>query len=246
MRLRDAKVVVTGAASGLGLEVHRRMVAEGAHVYGGDIDADRMSAVADDVGGNWSGVDVTRPEQVETFVATAERQLGGIDVLVHCAGLNRPADFLDQTLDEWNLIVSTNLTSSFLVGQAVARRMRDAGTAGSIIMMSSIHAVVARSDNAAYAATKGGVTQLTKSMAGSLGPHGIRVNAIGPGPCETDLTAARMTTEEGRSGLMRGIVLGRLGRPEDVASLAVFLASEDSAWMTGTTVYVDGGILSSR
>ena len=166
---------------------------------------------------------------------------GHLDVLLDCAGVSQTASFLDLDPGEWDRIIAVNLTGMFHLGQAAARQMVRQGNGGSIINVTSQLAEVARPERAAYVASKGGGRSLTQAMALELAAHGIRVNAIAPGPTLTGLTRASYADAERRRATIAQIPLGRLGEPEDIIGAILYLASDEARWVTGTTVTVDGG-----
>jgi len=172
------------------------------------------------------------------------RDFGRLDIVLESAGISHRLNFLDLDVATWDRIIAVNLTGMFHVGQAAARQMVKQGGGGSIINVTSQLAEVARPDRAAYVASKGGTRSLTQAMAVDLAAHGIRVNAIAPGPTLTGLTrpnyAADPTAQRATEAL---IPLGRLGQPDDLDGAVLFLASDDSRWVTGSTVTVDGGYL---
>ena len=249
MRLKDKIAIVTGGAHGIGHAIARRFVAEGARVTIADVDAGAGEAAAKTLGTNARFVhaDVGDAQAAEHLVAETCRAFGGVDVLVNNAGIIHGADFLTLAEADFDRVLRVNLKGAFLVGQAAARRMVaqvEAGKpAGSIINMSSINAVVAIANHTPYCVSKGGIDQLTKVMALSLAPHGIRVNAIGPGSIMTDILKAVATDKEAKRRILARTPLGRIGDPEEIAAIAVFLASADASYITGETIYADGGRL---
>ena len=188
--------------------------------------------------------DVGHRDGVDRVFEVADHVFGGVDILVANAGIYLKADFLDVTEDDYDSVLRTNLKSAFLCGQAAARSMIERGRRGSIVNMSSVNAVVVNPEAVPYAISKAGISQLTKGMAIALSAHGIRVNAIGPGTILTDL--ARTAVLEDETALQRVLSrtpLGRLGNVDEVAAAAAFLASEEASYITGQTLYVDGGRL---
>ncbi len=245
----DNKIaIVTGGARGIGRAIARRYVAEGARVVIADINEKAGEASAAALGGNCRFVraDVGEPGDARRLVAEASA-LGGVDILVNNAGIVHSADFLDISEADFDRVLRVNLKGAFLVGQEVAKQMVaqvKAGRApGTIINMSSINAVVAIPNQVPYCVSKGGLDQLTKVMALSLAPYGIRVNAIGPGSIMTEILQSVATDREARRRLLARTPLGRIGDPEEIAAVACFLASADASYLTGQTVYVDGGRL---
>lgn len=240
-------VLVTGTAGGIGLGCARRFAADGLAVAMVDIDHTRGEAAAKEIrdsGGNveFFECDVGEKEQVDRTVAAAVGRFGAIGALVANAGINRQAEFVDLSEDDFDAVIRTNLKSVFLCGQAVARHMIEQEIKGAIVNMSSTHTALTMPRLTAYAASKGGVSAMTNAMALSLAPHGIRVNAIGPGTILTELTRSRLWEDEGqRRMILSRTPLGRFGEPEDVAGLAAFLISRDASYLTGQTIYLDGG-----
>jgi len=243
-------ILVTGAGSGIGAEVAARFARDGAAVAVADLNLSAATHVADEISldeglGKAFCVDVGDPGSVADLVDAVTDWGGDLSVLVNCAGVNSHHDVLDLPFEEWERVLRINLTGTFLMSQVVARTMAPLGR-GCIVNISSVAAEVAVGDAVHYAASKGGVRQLTKGLAVALTPYNIRVNAVGPGPVITNLTKERVADPEVRDLMMRGILRGRLGRPADIASAVTFLASDDADFITGTTLYPDGGILACR
>lgn len=247
MRLAGKTAIVTGAARGLGFGCARRFAAEGAAVAIVDIEqeqGEKAAASLRDKGGKaiFLRCDVGIKEQVDATIAATIAKFGQVDVLVSNAGINRPEDFLKLSEHDFDAVIRTNLKSVFLFGQGVAVHMVERGIKGAIVNMCSTSAVMTMPKLAAYAASKGGIAALTNAMALSLAPHGIRVNAIGPGTIITEMTKARLWDDvETRRGILSRTPLGRFGDPDDVAGLALFLAGEDAAYLTGQTIFLEGG-----
>ena len=245
----DGKVaLVAGSGGGIGGAGAAGLAREGAAVLCADIDAAAAEATAariSDAGGraNAFALDVRDRPAVDAAVTAAVSGFGRLDVLLDCAGVSQTASFLDLDPDEWNRVVAVNLTGMFHLGQAAAQQMVRQGSGGSIINVTSQLAEVARPERAAYVASKGGGRSLTQAMALELAPHGIRVNAIAPGPTLTGLTRSSYADPERRRATIAQIPLGRLGEPEDIVGAILFLASDGSRWVTGSTVTVDGGYL---
>ncbi|MCL4762749.1 MAG: SDR family oxidoreductase, partial [Burkholderiales bacterium] len=208
-----------------------------------DLAADAVAAVAAQVPRATAvTADVSVKADVARLVDAAAARGGRIDVLVNNAGVAHAAEFLDCAEEDFDRVLRVNLKSMFLCGQAVARHMAGRGGGGAIVNLSSVNAVMAISNQVPYVVSKGGINQLTRVMALSLAPHGIRVNAIGPGTIATELALrAVLGDEASRRRILSRTPLRRLGEPEEVAAVAAFLASDDASYMTGQTVYPDGG-----
>jgi glucose 1-dehydrogenase len=250
VRLKDRVAVITGGAQGIGFACAARFAREGAKVVIGDVKAEKGEAAAAALrneGGEavFHHADVGLGKDAAALIDKAVEAFGRIDILVNNAGVSHSADFLDVTEEDFDRVLRTNLKSAFLCGQAAARRMVEQGAGGTIVNMSSVNAVVAIPTLVAYAVSKGGVAQLTKVMAVGLAQHGIRVNAIGPGTIITDMArGAVMQDESARRTVLSRTPIGRFGEPEEVAAVALFLASDDASYVTGQTIYPDGGRLS--
>jgi glucose 1-dehydrogenase len=242
MKLQGKRAIVTGAARGIGRAISARFVAEGAKVLMADIDGAAVQAAAAPLGAESFAGDVALKRDTDALVAKAIQIFGGVDILVNNAGITHAADFFDLTEADFDRVIAVNLKAAFLLGQAAGKDMA-ARRSGVIINMSSINAIVAIPNQIPYAASKGGVNQLTKVMALALAPHGIRVNAIGPGTIFTEMAQSVLSDPEiGKRALSR-TPIGRYGQPEEIASVAVFLASDESSYMIGQTIYPEGGRL---
>jgi glucose 1-dehydrogenase len=249
MGVLDGKVaIVTGGARGIGLAVARRYLAEGAKVVIGDVDqAGEAEARALGANCRFVAADVGTASDANNLVVETCAAFGSLDVLVNNAGIIHAADFLDLKEQDFDRVLRVNLKGAFLVGQAAARQMvaqvKAGRTGGAIINMSSINAAVAIPNQTPYCVSKGGLSQLTKVMALSLAPHGIRVNAIGPGSIMTPMMATIATDNEAKRRVLSRTPLGRIGDADEVASVAVFLVSDAASYVTGEIIYVDGGRL---
>lgn len=244
-RLEGKIAIVTGSGSGNGRAITIGYAREGARVFGADIDeasARETAELAEREGGEVEPgqVDVADGASVLAMVQRAEERFGGLDVLVANAGILARAEFLDHTEELFDRIIAVNLRGVFLCGLHAGRRMA-ALNGGSIINIASVNSEIAASNTAAYCASKGGVQMLTRSMAVSLAQHHIRVNAIAPGTIQTNINRDRLDTDIAIEREQKRIPLGRLGQPNDLAGPAIFLASDDSAYVTGHTLFVDGG-----
>ena len=245
----DGKVaLVAGAGGGIGGAGAALLAREGAAVVCGDVDAAAAAACAEAIaaaGGKAIAVtlDVADSGSIDAAVARTASELGGADILLNSAGISTTASVLDLTRAAWDRVLAVNLTGMFLLGQAVARQMVARGRGGSIVHVTSQLAEVGVRQKTAYLASKGGARSLTIGMALDLAEHGIRVNAVAPGPTVTNLTRDRFADDVMRAWTLSRIPLGRLGQPSDLAGAILFLASDDARWVTGTTVVVDGGYL---
>ncbi len=245
-RVEGKVALVAGAGGGIGGAGAEGLAREGAGVVCADIDAAAAETAAARIrtaGGRAIAIalDVRDRPAVDAAVAATVREYGRLDVLLDSAGVSGGASFLDFEHSEWERIIAVNLTGMFHLGQAAARQMVRQGGEGSIINVTSQLAEVARPGSAAYIASKGGGRSLTQAMALDLAPHGIRVNAIAPGPTLTGLTRATYADPERRRATITQIPLGRMGDPQDLVGAILFLASDESRWVTGSTVTVDGG-----
>jgi len=233
--------------AGAGGAVAEALAREGAAVLCTDLDGSAAESIAARIraaGGQAaaSALDVRDRVAVDAAVAAVVGEFGRLDIVLESAGISHRLNFLEVDAETWDRIIAVNLTGMFHVGQAAARQMvKDGG--GSIINVTSQLAEVARPERAAYVASKGGARSLTHAMAVDLAAHGIRVNAIAPGPTLTGLTRASYTDPEARRATEAVIPLGRLGQPDDLVGAVLFLASDESRWVTGSTVTVDGGYL---
>ncbi len=256
MKLEDRVAIVTGAAQGIGAACVHALVQEGARVVVSDIQEDAAHALAQDIvaqGGQAVALraDVSVKAEAEALVRHAVDQWGRVDLLVNNAGIVHSADFLDLAEEDFDRVLRVNLKGAFLCGQAAARQMlaqparADASTSrGVILNMSSVNAVLAIANQVPYTVSKGGLNQLTKVMALGLAPHGIRVCGVGPGSIATELLRnAVLTNPAAQARILSRTPLGRLGEPEEIARVVVFLASDDASYLTGSTLYPDGGRL---
>lgn len=245
-RLVGQVALVTGAARGIGRAIAERLAQEGAKLALFDRDAagaDETAArlTAEGAEAEAFGVDIAKRAEVRAAVSRVNARFGGIDILVNNAGIGKPAPFLDITDEDWNAMMAVNIGGLFTVSQEVARGMVERGF-GRIVNMASLAAHTANDNQAAYAATKGAVVAMTRVMAFELGRRGVTVNAVSPGPIDTEL-AATMLTPAARRAREERIPQGRLGQPADVAGAVAFLASPDAAYVNGTVLVVDGGLL---
>ncbi|HWE63169.1 MAG TPA: SDR family NAD(P)-dependent oxidoreductase [Chloroflexota bacterium] len=244
MRLAGKIAVVTGAASGIGRGTAVRFAEEGADLALADVQEEGLQETARQVRELGRRVlvqptDVRDRAQVARLLIRTVEDLGGLDILVANAGVGSAEPFLEATDEQYDRILDTNLRGVYLCGQEAARIMVERGIRGSIINTASTYAEVTAPRSSIYSASKGGVRMLTKGMAVELGQYGIRVNCIGPGWIRTGMNP--LTDEARVSRILEGVPLGRVGTPRDVAGAALFLASDDAAYVTGTIIFVDGG-----
>lgn len=243
--LTDKRIVITGGSSGIGLATARRFLDEGSRVFLCGVDEEEVErAVAElTTAGAVAGLvaDVSREADVEGLVEAAIGWLGEIDILINNAGIAHKAPFLDVHPSAWDRTIAVNLRGMFLVAQAVARRMIVRGAGGVIVNMASTNALGGEENFADYNASKGGVLQLTRTMAVELAEHGIRVNCVCPGFIETSLNEAIATEAEMRAYERAKIPLGRRGQPEEIAAAYAFLASDEASFVHGAALVIDGG-----
>lgn len=254
--LSRQRAIVTGASSGIGEAIARSLADAGASVivnYRSDQKA--AERIANDIkarGGAAIAVegDVSRQEGCARLFEAARLQLGGLDIVVANAGIQRDAAFTDLKLEDWQKVMDVNLTGQFVCAQEAVRCFRQQGldanrsaALGKIIFTNSVHQVIPWAGHVNYAAAKGGLKLLMESMAQELAGEKIRVNAIAPGAIKTSINKAAWETEEARQKLLKLIPYGRLGEPEDVGRAVVWLSSDESDYVVGTTLFVDGGML---
>lgn len=258
-RLADQVAVITGGASGIGRACAARFAAEGASVVLGDINMELAVAAAADIeagGGTAHAVhlDACSVADNASMFQTAVDKYGRLDVMVAAAGLahagyvsgesnaKAAGSLLEQSLQDWQRVMDVNLNGVMLANQHAARAMLNAGNGGAIINIASAAAKVPLEGAVDYCVSKAGVWMLTKAFALEMAEHGIRVNAIGPGFIETPMTARMADTEEGKAGMVEMTPMGRLGVPEEIAAAALFLAADDSSYVTGQIVFAAGGM----
>jgi NAD(P)-dependent dehydrogenase (short-subunit alcohol dehydrogenase family) len=242
-RFKDKVAIVTGGGNGLGKAICTRLVKEGAKVVIAEWEAEPLAQVCAELGDAVTGVltDVSKREQVDIMVWRAMQKHGRIDLLFSNAGVCAYNIFLEETEANWDYNFSINAKGTFNVGQAVAREMVKQGKGGAIVNIASEAYEVVSSTTAAYAASKAAITQLTRVMAIELSQYNIRVNAIGPGPLMTRMTARSRSNPERVAHFMKKLVDARYGLPEEVAAVALFLASDEASFATGGMYFVDGG-----
>ena len=250
MQLQNKVAIVTGAATGIGEAIAIQMAREGAAVTIDYIagQQDKASALVEQIkkdGGQALAVevDVTKEDQVTHLVAQTVQTFGRLDIVVNNAGVEQEHPFLEMPLDVWNWVLAVDLTGPWLCSQAAARQMVKQGDGGRIINISSVHEDLPMPTNAPYCAAKGGLRMLMRTIAVELAPHRITVNNIGPGAIDTDLDAPTINDPPKFARLLAEIPPGRVGQPSEVARLAVYLASDAAAYITGSTYFIDGGML---
>lgn len=248
--LAGRTAIVTGAARGIGAACARAFAEHGARVVLADVMAEQVEAAAGEIAEESGAAtlsvraDVSREEDCAALLDACVDRFGHCDILLNNAGIIAPGSILDGTIEDFDRVLAVNLRGPFLLSRLVARHMVEGGIKGTIINMSSTNSVVAIPDQLPYAVSKGGIQQLTRVMAMALAPHDIRVNAIGPGTILTDMARVVMADEAARRTIMSRTPLGRPGEPSEVATVAVFLASDYASYLTGDTIFPDGGRLS--
>lgn len=237
--------LVTGGARGIGYASAQALAEDGAQLVLADIDGDGVRTAAENLGGDTVGMacDMSDPAQITAMFDRIEADHGAITTLVNSAGIAMPGDFLEISAEDFRKVIDLNLTGTFIALQRAAKTMVSQGIKGSVVNMSSINAVVSIPTIAAYCASKGGVMQLTKAAAMALAPHGIRVNAIGPGSIDTAMLAGVNADPDAMKMVMSRTPMQRLGDPREIGDVVAFLASAKASYITGETIYVDGGRL---
>ncbi len=251
MALDGRVAIVTGGAKGIGYAVVRRFLHDGARVVIADTDEKAGNVAAEELSDFGDviavGCNVAERLDVHNLIAAALDRFGDVDILVNNAGIVHKTGFLDLDEADFSRVLDVNLKGAFLCGQAVARhlveKVNGGGAPGAIVNMSSVNAVFALPDQVAYSVSKGGINQLTKVMALSLAPYGIRVNAVGPGSIMTDLLKGVVSDQAAMRKVLSRTPLGRIGEPREIAAIASFLASDEASYISGQTIYADGGRL---
>lgn len=250
--------IVTGSSSGIGASIAKALALLGASVVvnypPGPKSEAKAAAVADEIkaaGGHATlfAADVSKEEQVEAMVADTVKRRGGLHIMASNAGIERPASIQDMSLDEWRAVIDVNLTGAFLCARAAAREFLRRGpqpeisaATGKIVFTSSVHQFIPWAFQTNYAASKGGLMLLMKSLAQELAPMKIRVNAVAPGAIRTPINAEAWETEAARNELLKLIPYGRIGEPEEVGRAVAWLASDAADYVTGTSLIIDGGM----
>ncbi len=253
--LQGQTAIVTGASSGLGQGIAIAMAKAGAQVcinYSHSEDGAQQTKKEIEAAGGKAIIvqaDVSKQQDVRRMFQETIKAFDTVDILMNNAGIQKDAPFLDMTLEDWNKVMGINLTGQFLCAQEAAREFVRRGiiadrskAAGKIICMSSVHDIIPWAGHINYATAKGGVLMFMKTLAQELAPHKIRVNAISPGAIKTEINKSVWENEEEREQLLKLIPYERMGEPEDIGNAAVWLASDDSDYVHGQTIYVDGGM----
>jgi glucose 1-dehydrogenase len=249
MRLKEKVAFVTGASSGIGRSIAERFAAEGAYVgfnyrIGGKLNPESAQAVAAQMGPNVAAFagDVSRRPDVERMVQEIVAKFGRLDIVVSNAGIEIKRPFLDITDEEWNRVLTINLYGAFLASQIAARQMVKQGQGGKIIFISSVHEDITLPNFTPYCASKGGIRMMMRNIAIELAPHKITANDIAPGFIETPINESTLKDPVAVKNALSEIPLKRFGKPDEVASVATFLASAEADDVTGSTYYIDGGL----
>lgn len=248
MKLRDKTAIITGGASGIGLGIARRFVEEGATVMLADINASAAQERAAELGDlcAWVHADLSGESGAESMLQATVERFGRVDIAINVAGIGTLAAIVDQTVEQWDAVLNLNLRGVFLSTKHEARQMIAQGDGGAIVNIASINAQQPGEGLSAYCCSKAGVEMFTKVAAMELASHQIRVTAIGPGVVDTPLAAPLISVDSIRDSYLENIPAGRIGTPEDIASAALFLVSDEASWISGTTLFVDGAELTKR
>ena len=249
MRLDGKTAIVTGGGRGIGFATAERLCKEGARVMIGEINQDLGRDAANalkEQGHKVSFVkcDISDPAAAEELALTTLSEFGGLDILINNAGITHVSDFLETDIEEFDAVIRVNLRGVFVMTQVAARHMIKLAAHGSIVNISSVTALLGMPDQVGYCASKAGVFQITRSIALALADKGIRVNAIGPGTVDTEMSAELLSYQNNPEFIQRILArtpLGRLATADDIANAVLFLAGDDSTYLTGHTVFVDGG-----
>ncbi|MGV6801464.1 MAG: SDR family NAD(P)-dependent oxidoreductase [bacterium] len=240
-------VLITGAAAGIGAACARGFAKAGANLCLVDIADDSLAQLQTDLSGSYNGqvfsqqCDVSQEQDCLALASELERRSMDIDILINNAGIISTGDILDLPVSEFDRVMNVNLRAPFMLTQIFATKMVDKRIQGTIINMSSLNSVLAIPNQLAYVTSKGGLQQLTKACALALAPHKIRVNAIGPGSIMTDILKVVMQDEAARDKILSRTPMGRVGDPDEIANVALFLASDMASYLTGQTIFPDGG-----
>ncbi|HEX4794534.1 MAG TPA: SDR family oxidoreductase [Humisphaera sp.] len=248
MRLQDKVAIVTGASSGIGKAIAQRFAAEGAHVAvnyrekGNNAQEAAAMLAAFPTAGMAAVGDVSSREDMQRVVDQVIAKFGRVDIAVANAGMEIKKPFLEVTDDEWNKVLNVNLYGAFLLSQIAARQMVKQGMGGKLLFISSVHEDIPFPQYTAYCASKGAIRMMMRNLAMELAPYKINCNNIAPGAIATPINQAVLDDPQQKKNALSEIPWGRFGKPEEVASVAVFLASDEAEYVTGSTYYVDGGL----
>ena len=245
MKFAGKTAVVTGAAQGIGKACAERLLADGANVVVADINLERLTAAVEDMDGptrvHAVTTDVGRLADVTALIQETVDRYGNLDIMVNNAGIAPIMDWLDVTEGIYDRVLNVNLKGAFFGTQAAARQMIAQGKGGVIVNMSSINSGLANPSVATYAISKGGMNQVTSTAAVAFAPHGIRVVGVGPGTIMTEMVKGAFISDAGNHAILSRTPMGRYGEPSEIASVVSFLASDDASYITGETIYPDGG-----
>lgn len=245
MKLQDRVAIVTGAAQGIGRACAERLLAEGAKIVIGDVNQELLAQTARELNAGDRLValaaDVSKKDQLEALIARAVETFGRLDIMVNNAGIAVVEAFLDVTEESYDRVLDINLKGAFFGTQIAARQMIAQGGGGVIINMSSINSGLANPNVAPYAISKGGMNQVTGTAAVAFAPHNIRVVGVGPGTIMSEMIAGDFINSAGHKEILMRTPMGRYGQPSEIAAVVAFLASDDASFITGETIYPDGG-----
>ena len=249
MNLENKVCIITGAATGIGRAIATKFVKEGAAVaidyVGNSTQADDLASALETIGGRVISVaaDVSDAKQVAMLVDETVKAFGRLDVLVNNAGIEHKMPFVETSQEDWDKVIAVNLTGPFLCSQRAAKQMIAQGDGGRIINVSSVHEDLPMPTNSPYCAAKGGLRMLARTIAVELAPHNILVNNVAPGAVDTPMDAALKADPKEMEALLAEIPVRRMGKPEEVAAMCAFLASSAASYSTGSTFFVDGGLI---
>jgi glucose 1-dehydrogenase len=249
MKLEDKVALVTGSSQGIGAAIAIRLATEGAKIiinYRSHPEEAKEVLEQVEAAGSQGYIvraDLSKLEEINDLVRESIEHFGKIDVLVNNAGLEKRADFWDVTEEDYDQVVDVNLKGVFFATQAVVKHLKETGRRGKIINISSVHEELPFPHFTAYCVSKGGVKMMMRNLAVELGPLGITINNVAPGAIATPINQALLNNPEELQKVTQNIPLGRMGKPEDVAGMVAFLSSDEADYITGSTFYVDGGLL---
>ena len=249
MKLESKVAIVTGGSGGIGEAICLRLAKEGAKIvinYRSHPDKARDTKEKVEQAGSQAEIikaDLSKVEEINNLVAESIDRFGKVDILVNSAGLEKRADFWDVTEADYDLVMNVNLKAVFFVTQAVVKHFKETNNKGRIINISSVHEELPFPHFTSYCASKGGVKMITRNLSVELGPMGITINNVAPGAIATEINHDLLNNPEQLKKVTQNIPLGRMGEPEDVSGIVAFLASDEAKYITGSTFYVDGGLL---